>query len=314
MKKVNELFNVLSGSKLDFGKMIPDEAGVAFVSRSSRNNGIVGFVEPVEGAKIFMEGSITVSLGGTYVLSAFVQPVDFYTAQNVAVLTSKNEMSTSVKLFYCHCISLNRYRYSAFGREANRTLKDLLVPDVVQLPRYVTDATVPDFSSMFAQYENNSFGLESSDWKPFRYDALFDIERGTGPRKQDLEKGNTPFITATDVNNGVSALCDYVPTHKGNTITVTRNGSIAEAFYQESAFCSTEDVHVFNPKFELNKYIAMFMITLIRKEKYRYGYGRKWGIERMNNSVIKLPVTLSGKPDYIYMEQYVKSLSYSASI
>jgi hypothetical protein len=65
--------------------------------------------------------------------------------------------------------------------------------------------------------------------------------------------------------------------HSKNTIGVNRNGSVAEAFYHEYDYCSTEDVHIFSPKFPLNKYIAMFIITLIKKEKYRYNYGRKWG-------------------------------------
>jgi len=64
----------------------------------------------------------------------------------------------------------------------------------------------------------------------------------------------------------------------------------------------------------LNKYIAMFLITLICKEKYRYSYGRKWGIDRMNNTLIKLPITSDGKPDFAFMESYIKTLPYSSAI
>jgi len=313
MKRVREIFDVVSGSSLDYGKMTPDKRGIAFVSRSSRNNGIADFVEYVHGAKMFEKGLITIALGGA-ILSAFVQPVDFYTAQNVAVLIPKTQMTISQKIYYCQCISLNRYRYSTFGREANRTLKDLLIPDISELPDFVSSQSFPDLTGLLLPYEINKIDLNINDWKPFRYDYLFDIERGTGPRKQDIQTGSTPFVTSTDINNGVSSFCDFVPTHNGNTITVARNGSVAESFYQEKAFCSTEDVHVFNPRFKLNKFIAMFFITLIRKEKFRYSYGRKWGIERMKNSIIKLPATNDGKPDYGYMEQYIKSLRFSSSI
>jgi len=104
------------------------------------------------------------------------------------------------------------------------------------------------------------------------------------------------------------------PTHKGNTIGVNRNGSVAEAFYQPVPFCSTEDVHIFSPKFKLNPFIALFLTTLIRREKYRFGYGRKWGIQRMKTSIIKLPVTQEGEPDWAYMEHYIKTLPYSSQI
>jgi hypothetical protein len=53
---------------------------------------------------------------------------------------------------------------------------------------------------------------------------------------------------------------------------------------------------------------------LIKREKYRYNYGRKWGIERMKNSQIKLPVTKNGTPDWSFMENYIKSLPYSSNL
>ena len=64
----------------------------------------------------------------------------------------------------------------------------------------------------------------------------------------------------------------------------------------------------------MNKYIGLFFVTLIKMEKYRYNYGRKWGIARMNASKIKLPVNKAGKPDYEFMENYIKSLPFSKHI
>jgi hypothetical protein len=49
-------------------------------------------------------------------------------------------MSLSTKLFYCLCIEANRFRYSTFGREANRTLKNLLVPSAKSVPPWVEGA------------------------------------------------------------------------------------------------------------------------------------------------------------------------------
>lgn len=104
------------------------------------------------------------------------------------------------------------------------------------------------------------------------------------------------------------------PCHQGNTIGVNRNGSVGEAFYHERAFCSTEDVHIFTPKFKLNPFIALFLTTLIRRERYRFGYGRKWGIERMKESKIKLPTGSDGQPDWSCMERYVMSLPFSSQL
>ena len=90
--KVDDLFYVYSGSKLDYGKQTESKEGINFVSRNSNNNGVVGKVVLEEGMKVYRKGDITVPLGGSYLLSAFVQEEDFVTAQNVNVLRPKNKM------------------------------------------------------------------------------------------------------------------------------------------------------------------------------------------------------------------------------
>ena len=58
----------------------------------------------------------------------------------------------------------------------------------------------------------------------------------------------------------------------------------------------------------------MFLCALIRQEKFRYNYGRKWHLDRMNETLIRLPITETKKPDWEFMESYIKSLPYSKSI
>jgi len=50
-------------------------------------------------------------------------------------------MSLDVKLYYCLCVQANRFRYSTFGREANRTLKNIEVPNLELLPHWVEGMT-----------------------------------------------------------------------------------------------------------------------------------------------------------------------------
>lgn len=58
----------------------------------------------------------------------------------------------------------------------------------------------------------------------------------------------------------------------------------------------------------------MFLITLINLERYRWAYGRKWRPIRMPKSTIKLPADSNGSPDWIFMEDYIKSLPYSGDL
>ena len=65
---------------------------------------------------------------------------------------------------------------------------------------------------------------------------------------------------------------------------------------------ASDDVNVLYAKdfWELNQYIAMFIITVIKANKYRFGYGRKWTLEKMKDTVIKLP----GKKDGLRLHSH----------
>lgn len=149
--------------------------------------------------------------------------------------------------------------------------------------------------------------MDTSTWKWFRYDEIFDIRKGKRLTKENMTEGSIRYIGAIDSNNGLSAyIGNDSQLHQGNTISVSYNGSIGFAFYQEKEFWATDDVNVLYPKFLLNRYISMFLCHLIEREQYRFCYGRKWDLEAMNKSKIKLPVTSEGTPDWKFMEDFVK--------
>ena len=90
------------------------------------------------------------------------------------------------------------------------------------------------------------------------------------------------------------------------------NGSVGEAFYQPEPFCASDDVNVLYPKddWTLNRFLGLFLVTVIGVNKYRFSYGRKWTLEKMRETLIALPTTTGGEPDWEFMENYVKSLRY----
>lgn len=312
--KLTDIFHVEYGNSLQLNNLVEDENGINFISRTAKNNGVSAKVKLLETVSPTPKNTITVALGGS-VLSTFLQPEQFYSGYHIYCLSPKGHMSDEEKLFYCSCIEANKYRYN-YGRQANRTLRELLIPELNEIPEWVNKVNINKFNSANKPFNKNSnLKLEVRSWGYFEYQELFDIERGKGPRKKDLDgSGEIPFVTSSNSNNGWTSVTKESPIHDGNTIGVNRNGSVAEAFYQPIPFCSTEDVHIFKPKFKMNKYIGLFISTLIKREKYRYNYGRKWGIARMKVSKIKLPIDKNGKPDFEFMEQYIKSLAFSKQI
>lgn len=125
---LEKLFTVKYGNQFDLYQLDNDDGHIDFVSRGEKDNGVSSKVKTFKGNEPFQAGLITVALGGS-VLASFVQINNFYTGQNVKVLSPKREMNLLEKLYYCMAIKHNRFRYSALGREANKTLKDILIPE-----------------------------------------------------------------------------------------------------------------------------------------------------------------------------------------
>lgn len=335
MVPINQIFNIQYGNQFDFSKMEVAEDGINFISRGSTNNGFVAKVKKYDDTEPYPAGLITVTMGGSYLLASFVQPSPFYTAQNIKILSPQKDMDLATKLFYCAVIQHNRFRYHSHSREANSTFDDILVPEIHEIPSW---ASYPIINNVCDDsIWDKQMSLDTTNWKWFLYDDIFDIRKGFYNKKPENHTGNSiPFIGAIDNSNGVSEyysiqdideasktgddnnapLCDKL--FDGNCITVSNNGSVGYAFYQKEQFTCSHDV---NPlylhsrwKKELNPYIALFLCSLIEKERYRWTYGRKWRPKRMPSSLIKLPVDAKGNPDWKYMEDFVKSLPYSANL
>lgn len=312
--RLDNLFEVTYGSNLELNALKLSAGGINFVSRTAKNNGVSARVEPVAGLEPIPAGVLTVAGGGS-VLETFLQPEPFYSGRDLYYLTPLRPMSDEVKLFYAHCIRSNKYRYS-YGRQANKTLKSILLPSLGNLPEFVSETNVGQFTkSTKAVLNSPTPQLHTNDWIPFKLGELFDVRKGLRLTKANMLPGRLPYVGASDADNGITAYIGQSAIHEGGTISVSYNGSVGEAFYQPVPHWATDDVNVLYPLgFELTPGVALFICALIRQEKYRFNYGRKWHQERMRESVIKLPVTKQDKPDFSRMEQYINTLPYSANI
>lgn len=171
--------------------------------------------------------------------------------------------------------------------------------------------------------------LNTEEWIPFRFQDIFDVEKGFYNKKPEHVDTveDIPFLGASDKNNGVTefySLSEIESSSKmgkgkneplsqkifpGHALCVTNNGKPGNAYYQEDRFTCSHDV---NPLYikngQFNFWTAMFIATVIKHDRYRWKYGRKWRPERMKNSIINLPVDSDGKPDWKFMEDYIKEL------
>lgn len=312
MKRVEDLFDVSYGHSLELNRLkrARSPQGVNFVSRTSKNNGVSARVAQIDGMQPGVAETLTVALGGS-VLETFIQPEPYYCGRDVAILTPKNlEMTLNEKLWWALCIRANQYRYN-FGRQANRTLKELELPDAPT--EWVSTISIPDLThARDAQTPRSLLPLGQQTWKEYRYDELFEIKKGKRLIKAKRKIGKTPYVGASARNNGITDYIENIPEHPRATMTVAYNGSVGEAFLQPQAFCASDDVNILYTRTEISAAAKLFLCGIIRHERFRYDYGRKWKLERMKKSVMHLPSTSSGEPDWEWMEDYMKSLPYSS--
>ncbi len=112
-----ETMNITDLFKLERGSFhslnVLDAGTVATVSRTERDNGVVGYFEPPVNCTTYQPGSITVS---TVTGEAFVQVVDFICTDNVIVCIPLRSYQPTTFYFVASIINQQKWRYS-YGRQ-----------------------------------------------------------------------------------------------------------------------------------------------------------------------------------------------------
>ena len=302
-----------------------DPEAVAFVSRTESNNGVSAYVKPVPGVIPQPKDTITVAGGGS-VLATFLQTQPFYSGRDLYLLYPKEDISRKAKLFLVTVIKANKYRYN-YGRQANVTLPHLRLrlpatpdgkPDWQWMESYIDSLhSEPLKTSNGSKAALGTFVFDIREWHEFRVEELFDsIYKVASYDDSELErvdmwgKKTVPYVTRTDLDNSVKSLVSstgLANIEAGNAIVIGDTTSTIS--YQPGPFVAGE--HIIAARAEwMNKYTGLFVTCLLRQERYRYSYGRAYKLDSIRNTELRLPVTSDGKPDWQWMENYIKSLPY----
>jgi len=310
------IFDVQYGSQLDFNKMSLDDGGVNFVSRSRNNLGVVGRVKRLEDVRPYEAGAITVTLGGSYLLSSFVQPRPFYTAQNIKVLRPKRDMTFNEKVYYCTCIEMNRFKYSSHGREANKSLDNLRVPAISAIPTWVNKANgkTIDFKSMHGRCGKKPFKRHTNEKVPLW--RLFDTVNGL-PASQvkraesKISEDHIPYIRPSSTQR--ASFVAYVDRREIDSkhvfpihslyVSTNGQGSHTYSYVSNCEFVPNTDVTVLLPKREMSLQEKLYYAMAITCNRRRFSYGRKPKGNRLKDLVIPLY-----PPEYVYERDYFEEI------
>ncbi len=303
-----------------------EENTIPFVSRTELNNCVDGFAIN-NGLEKIEEGNAIV-VGDTTATIAY-QKEKFITGDHIVVIRA-DWLNEYTGLYIVTLLNKEKFRYS-YGRAF---LKDTIYNTKLKIPFNSDDK--PDFKYMeefikklksekITTKNKNSkkIILNPDEWKEYSIPTLFNVNAGVYHYKTEYDSGITPYVSATNKNNGVSEYIDLDPDFTGNVITTEKINCMA--FYQKDNFCATSDVNILSPRFENNIYISLFISSVINyNENYRWNYGRQCRVNDTKTIKLKLPSKYNPSleyanedgyvPDFEYMEKYIKSLPYGDRI
>lgn len=157
--------------------------------------------------------------------------------------------------------------------------------------------------------------LDSVEWGEFFIGGetgLFDVastSSGIDKNKLNQSGGNIPYITRSEENNGINLFVSDEQNSKyqkdaGGVITIGLDTQTV--FYQPQEFYTGQNIQILKNE-KLSKYSSLFIIPLlkIQMEKFNWG-GNGATLTRLKRTRIVLPIDLKGKPNWKFMEDYIK--------
>lgn len=139
--------------------------------------------------------------------------------------------------------------------------------------------------------------------------GLCNIQRKYAPYLNELDSDiqETPYVTTTESNNGVSLRCDSKPNFSRNTVTVSLDGKCGTTFYQFEDYIAGEKTAALTLRGKYNPYVLFYVAVLIRLKAWRYHYGRKLSMGRLENFTLPLPVNDRGEIDTTAIEHILRN-------
>lgn len=327
--RVGDLFEIVSGKGITKKEITEHGGSLPAIQSGEERFGLMGYINEeycIKKKYAISKGEcLTVARSGS---SGYVgyQAKKCVVGDSAKILEPKFESNTSCLLFIRALLMENKKKYAYKDKVTTENYEK----DVILLP--ATSSGDPDWEYIEAymrKYEqqtnssikalkhltetHNPQSIDTSNWKEFSLSELFEIKLSEGDNKANLlGDGDIPLISSGSFNNGVTK---YINEGDGiskifneNVITVDMFG---KAFYQDKPFYAVSHgrVNILEPRFTNNKYIGLFIASIIDGCLYpKYDFKTMCNQSQLQKEKIYLPATSSGEPDWNLMEQYMRQV------
>ncbi len=313
---VGDLFRLEKGKCSRSEQTEEYDSGLTYLGATNRNNAVIGFVKHDD--KLMQKGNcIAFIKDGEGSAGYAVYKHEDFIANFHVILGYADFLNRYTGTFITTCADKVRGKYNFnYARTLERLKREM-----IQLP--VDTSGRPDWAFMkeymrererilLARYERIAEGeceevsLEGVRWGEFFISDVAEIIAGRGIFDEERQLGNTPYITASAFNNGVTYfLSNTNDTLEANCISVNSNGSVGYAFWHPYEALYSGDCRKLRPH-RRNEHAALFIATSITQQREKYNYGYKMGTSRLMRQKIHLPTDDNGQPDYAFMEKFMR--------
>ena len=314
--EIGEVFNSISKYGDVENVRILENGETNYISTSKYNNGLYRKVKNTK-YKVEEGNCITIGIDGSF--SVFYQPYSFIRTTNIAVLRS-DKLDKFNALFLVTVIrkAISLHYYGVKLKSDNMLAStQLLLPTENSEPNwkfmseYIKNIYLNFLKKYSTKIHRNMVDMNFSNWKTVKLVEIFDHQRGQRYIKEQQKVGPYPYISSSEVNNGVDGY--VIPSPRSiiycDSLTIANSGSRGVTFYHEGEFVASDHVTVLWTKSgkTLNKKIGLFLKPIIEKNKDRFLFNKEINDETIKEIDLFIPYK-NNEPDWDYMETFIDSL------
>lgn len=325
--RIGDLFSLKAGKGkgLNHLKIVPN--GISYLGATNRNNAVL--CQVVQNNDLIQPGNcIAFIRNGEGSMGYSVYKAEPFIASSDLTLGYSDNLNKYVGLFITTVADTIRGKYNFnYKRSDSRLAKEILRlpasdsdnPDWGFMEDFVRErerGLVAEYAAYAEQilYECEDVGdtvpLKEKKWAEFILPDIFSIQSTSSSIdkiKLNHGSGAYPYITRTERNNGIDSFVREQKKYQidvGNCITIGLDTQTA--FYQPAAFYTGQNIQILRNE-NLNPHTAKFLLPLLKNLLTIFDWGSSGAtLTRLRRSKILLPLDDSGKPDWVYMEQYAK--------
>lgn len=336
--KLTDIFRMNNTKSIVQKDVVPDSGTVPYVTAQAWNNGVMTYIDcPAE----WLDKGDCIMIGGkTLTFSYQAQAFCSNDSHNIALHLKDAEKASEMRyLFLIAALRGSLYQKYSWGDSISmKTIKN----DVFQLP--VDASGEPDWAYMdeymsavmreseaslesLRQADESKHALDIAEWQEFVIGNLFEpLESGfvgegrkIGTATTSPDKEHTiPLTAAKNDNNGImywGRPGDYIT--YSNVIAVIRDGAVStgRVFAQKNETGTYSHSYFIRVKGHTVSFLTNLFLSRVLEAVIYPRYTRDdaciW--ERIVNDTILLPADTSGEPDWVYMDEYMRTIMENAA-